>query len=983
VPDGAGEANFLDSPRPLSQSTRRMRAQRLVWLGGTLALASAAWVAEGCNQGVTPSQSLDGGVDSPAPRHDATASHDAIDFDVTLLDGDGAPPPPLEDSPPALIPVDIRVNAVSAPILFDTLRGMVWTANGDVGSVSFVGVDQGAQRLLDEIPVGSDIRSIALSPDDAVLAAVDRVGGFVALLDAQSRTLLRRIPVGSHPRSAVWDATDPRWLYVTVEDLGAVAVIDRTLGVLSKTIPVGRIPAGLAVSGSRPELYVTHRIDSEVTRVSLTSDSVLNNVPLADQPAATPPTVPQGMPFSFDAIAWATDNTTMWVTHELLAPTHPFQFQETLFPAISVVDFSGTGEEVQTDPNDPNGVVAGRKLLFGAIDLLDTSNNVVIVSDPCGVAFHPNGQAAYALACASDDILTFDLTQGIAVSILRNLPGSHPVGLALDETGARAFVLSDQSKTLVTLDLAGGALLGNVSVIDGPLVIAKDTVDTELRAGLTAFYSADSSGTGLTTTGNNWISCQGCHLDGFESQTLRLFESARVVDQADNAQIGHTGLKDLFSTAPTPTSPSFDPHDILVALEEQGGLSPDRTGQNRAGAIDASAPTDAAAILASELARVVARDLPIGPSWLLPQTDAGPNAEDDTAVCGSCHTAEYAAWKTSVHAHAAEDKMVSFCVGTENGVVGAPFTRVCAGCHDPVNARLGDTTFASPRGVTCLGCHEVTRPIRAGGNADLDVLTQDWAVDHKAQAQASLATLETPEFCAGCHEQFVPGTGLGSITTYNEWNAGRYANAAMPTTCVDCHMTPTNGVSDHSFPGGNVYLSTLYGETDLAKAETDNLTLAMRLSAARGDGGGVDVTVTNYASGHSFPTGVTDIVEAWVELQAVDASGNELASYGGPNDAGVLPPTAARFGTDLANADGGLLLEHQLSLAQAISFDRRVPPGGSVVVTVMPPATLPAGATGLEAVLYYHNVRTTYFQAATGSSTASVAPVRMARAPVP
>jgi len=956
-----------------------------------LASVVAAGAVEGCSSG-SPGSPGDAGRTDAAAR-DARAdtgvrdagTRDASSSDSSTADADAGPLPPLETAPPKPIPAAKQVDATSTPIVYDPVRGLVWTANGDIGTVSYVGIDHGAQRVVQEIAIGKDIRSVALSPDGVWLAAVDRQAGTVALVDAATRVVRRTIPVGTHPRSAVWNAADPRWLYVTLEDAGAVAVIDRTAGVLSQTVPVGRIPGGLAVSRLRPDLYVTHRIDQQVTTVSLTSMSVLGNVTLADQPAATPLTVPQGRPFAFDSVAWTVDGNTMWVPHELLAPTHPFQFTMTLFPAISVIDYSGQGQEVQTDPNDQGGVIAGRKLLFGAINLLDQTSNVAIVSQPCSVTMHPNAQVAYALACASDDFLTFDLTQGIAVSLLRNLPGSHPVGMALDTAGARAFVLSDESQTLVTLDLAGGSLLGEATIIDGPLkLVANDPVDPQLRAGLTAFFSADSSQGSLTTTGNNWISCGGCHLDGFGSPTLRLFESSLVVDETVNAQIGHSGLTDLFSTAPTPTSPAFDPHDILVALEEQGGLSPDRTGANRAGAIDASAPTDAAATMASQMARVIQRDLPIGPSWLLPKSDAGPVEANDTAYCGKCHAKEYAAWQTSVHANAANDSMVSFCRTTEQSIVGPQVSRLCAGCHDPVNARALDTTFTSPKGVTCLGCHEVTRPIRAGGNADLEAVSQDWTVDHATSAHAALATLRTPEFCAGCHEQFVPGNGLSSITTYNEWSAGPFANAATPTTCVGCHMTTTNGVADHSMPGGNVYLSTLVGDTTLSHAQNANLQAVMRLTPVKNADGTVTVTLHNSGSAHAFPTGVTDIVEAWVELDAVTASGTVVMSYGGPDPTtGILPSTAARLGTDIADVQGNLLYRHELSEAFSVPFDRRVPPGGSVDVTLTAPASLPAGATQLEAVLFYRNVRTTYYQRATGSTTASVTPVEMAHAVVP
>ena len=169
---------------------------------------------------------------------------------------------PLEDSPPALISPGKRRDASSSPIVFDRERGGVWTANGDVGTISYVEV--GTPKPVQEVRVGKALTSIALSPDARWIAVVDRSGAAVALVDAESRILKRTIALGTHPRAAVWDAWDPRWLYVSLEDDGAIAVIDRTRGVLVKTITVGRIPAGLGVSRLRHELSVLHRIDAKV-----------------------------------------------------------------------------------------------------------------------------------------------------------------------------------------------------------------------------------------------------------------------------------------------------------------------------------------------------------------------------------------------------------------------------------------------------------------------------------------------------------------------------------------------------------------------------------------------------------------------------------------------------------------------------------------------------------------------------------------------
>jgi hypothetical protein len=301
--------------------------------------------------------------------------------------------------------------------------------------------------------------------------------------------------------------------------------------------------------------------------------------------------------------------------------------------------------------------------------------------------------------------------------------------------------------------------------------------------------------------------------------------------------------------------------------------------------------------------------------------------------------------------------------------------------------RLGDTSLTNPRGVTCLGCHDVDREIRAGGNGDLQATTHsDWTTDHKARAQASLATLTQPEFCGGCHQQFVPGAGLVALSTLTEYQGGPYS--AVGERCVDCHMRPvlaTDGSgtyhTDHRFPGGNLYLGQTLGDSTLVAEQLLNLQHFAKLAPVR-VAGGVLVTVTTVA-GHSFPTGVADVREAWVEVQALDASGDVLARYGGPDDSGLIPPTAARLGRDLADSKGNILYDHQLSLTTRIPFDVRVPPGEAQALFVPVPDALPPGTASLAAVLYYRNVRTTYFRDATGDAGAIPPTTALATEPVP
>jgi DNA-binding beta-propeller fold protein YncE len=893
-------------------------------------------------------------------------------FPSAVLPPDDAGPTedggPLEPSPPAIIAPGKRVNASSSPVVFDALRGGVWTANGDVGTVSYV--DPDTRALVQEIPVGTDITSVALSPDGAWLAAVDRAGGSVTLLDAEARVVRRTIPLGSHPRSCVWDPANPRWLYVVVEDDGTLDVVDRTLGQIADTIPVGRLPSGLAVSATQTEVYVTHRIDGDVTVVDLGTRTVGAHVALANEPF-TADTVPNGMPLGFESLALTPDGRRAWIPHELLAPTQPIVFNETLFPAISVIDLDAQAE-VQTNPNAIGGAIDGRKNLFDAINIPGPDGQPDVFSQLCAVAIHPNSYVAWALACASEDLLVFGVNQGIAVDALRNIPGDHPAGLTLDDTGQRVFVLSDQSHTLETFDTDDGNLVGHTRLYGTPIpVVGKDPVDPQLRAGLTLFFRANPLKGTLTTTKDDWMSCGGCHLDGFGSPNLRLFESLQPHDPASDAQVGHIGLVDLFSTTPAPTAPTFNPHDILVAVTDQGGLVP--TGGDGGGVVTPNAPTADATTMAQQLAAVVARDLPLQPTWTK-EVGGLPNLAWDTEFCGGCHAAEYAAWKVSVHAQASVDPMVTYCVGVEEGVAGPQFGRLCAGCHDPVGARTGDYSFQSKRGVTCIGCHDVELPLQVGGNAGLQATPHDWATDHKAWALASLEKLRQPTFCGGCHEQFVPGTGLSAISTSNEYSAGPYAGQ---TLCVDCHMPKTEGVADHRAAGGNVYLGQMSGDSTLLQQQTTHVKSVLTVDA-QSVAGGVLVTLRNTGAGHDFPTGVTDIKQAWVQIEAKDASGNVVATYGGL-EGGVLPQSAARLGIDFAQADGTVLLRHELTQATRVPFDVRIPPGEAQALFVPVP---PQPGTTLDAVVVFGVVRATYYRFAVGDPGATAPTIEMARTAV-
>jgi hypothetical protein len=185
------------------------------------------------------------------------------------------------------------------------------------------------------------------------------------------------------------------------------------------------------------------------------------------------------------------------------------------------------------------------------------------------------------------------------------------------------------------------------------------------------------------------------------------------------------------------------------------------------------------------------------------------------------------------------------------------------------------------------------------------------------------------------------------------------------------------GLRDHSAAGGNVYVAQQFGEQDFATTVSKRLSSAIQLRAYFDVD--VHVTVMNVGAGHAFPTGVTDIREPWVELQALDMTGKVVGRYGGPDSTGLIPPNAARLGMDIAAADGTILYHHELTDTTRIPFARFVPAQGSIDVRVPIQGQLPGSFVELDAVLQYRNVRTQYYRAASGDANGHAPDVEVAR----
>ncbi len=200
-----------------------------------------------------------------------------------------------------------------------------------------------------------------------------------------------------------------------------------------------------------------------------------------------------------------------------------------------------------------------------------------------------------------------------------------------------------------------------------------------------------------------------------------------------------------------------------------------------------------------------------------------------SASCGTagCHEQVVAEWQPSAHRFAAMNPPFVAVQQAFAAERGAPETRYCGGCHDPISLFAGakdlsyggaaGAALSAPgveEGVSCAACHSIAE-VDVRGNGDYLVVPprrylgeggargSRWLTNFliRAYPRQHLAdydrnVLRTPELCGACHKQFIPealnrfGVSEGQ-NQYDEWRRSpwhRERSEADELACRDCHM---------------------------------------------------------------------------------------------------------------------------------------------------------------------------------------------------
>ncbi|GAA3922920.1 hypothetical protein GCM10022277_18550 [Litoribacillus peritrichatus] len=875
----------------------------------------------------------------------------------------------------------------SASLVFSADQSRLYSANFDGGSVSVI--DRALGALLNEVVIGRDIRRIALgldsdNADKIRILATDYLSDQLILLEgtrqgAPTLKEIERIDVPSRPFGVVFDERHQQF-YVTSFERDKLLVVSFD-GDIIQELATASTPRGLALTDDG-RLLVTHALTGEISvyDVAQAIPQLIKTIQLEDTPFDEKQTTPQGKPRLLDNIAIAPDGKTAWLPHLLWSFGHDFQFQSTVFPAVSIIDLTPGNEHERVDE---------RKQLFKQINVVESGNKTRIVSNPHDITFTEDGNKVIVTLAGSEDLMVFDLSRGQGrkvnkkrhrrkkfqggakvTQIYRNVPGNNPKGLVV--VGRDLYVQNAMSLNLVKLDIGKPGPFSKVKLAEAEFarLVHQDPLSPQMRLGKTLFNNANEADyPGLSMAGDFWMSCNSCHLDGFNFTNRQLMEDGKK-DRFDNAVTGHVDTHKMIAGDPVVAY-------LDIIQKTQGGMPGVSLDQP---------PLDAVKMMTALNEYVRApENLPYLSTWLRLDDDkryTHPEEWINSAKCGDCHTTIYDQWADSNHGMNMDHPFYRFHEDVAAKEEGEEFRVLCRGCHAPqaiINKTSGAFTdygdmyeqqgaslkhalasnqAVNERGTGCLFCHRITKAENAGGNTDLTVNLKDrqqyvfedvanpvtqWMADRQinAQPQAHKDSYSNPDlyqsslYCATCHNEFTTGMGANINDNFGEWLASPFNRPDDPSqhkTCIDCHMTPdaTNftavagqstddgptkaNMRSHHFAGGNYYFTGMRNP-EHKKLSIDILKTALTLDVEK-EGDQFIAKVTNQNSGHDMPGGARR--QVWLEVIATDAAGKRVFESGVMKN-GVIPSGSRRFikiGVDKEGVPVGLRFWRYVKIGQ-------------------------------------------------------------------
>ena len=366
------------------------------------------------------------------------------------------------------------------------------------GTDELLALDARSGAILRRVPVGSHPKGLSISPDGKRLYVVNSWSDTVSLVDAGSLEVLRTLPAGFEPTSAIADRSE-RTLYVANRISSDISVIDMASGAETRRLLAGRGASYLAESPDGARIYSTH---------------IYPNI----GEFRTPP---------------QSEITVIDAAKQMIVDRYPLRNAAGVFHmAISRDGRLGMAAEMRPKNLIPlahveHGWVIGNGIaLFGA----DIDNDVLQIpideldryyTPPFGIAIAPDKSVAYVSTTGSDSVTVIDIPKMLAFvrslspaarrTVANDLSASAnyvaariPVG-----TAPKGATLSPDAKSLYVANWTGDT----ISVIDTAtrrvthtFALGAPTELTPQRRGERLFFSARFAF-------HQHFGCANCHIE--------------------------------------------------------------------------------------------------------------------------------------------------------------------------------------------------------------------------------------------------------------------------------------------------------------------------------------------------------------------------------------------------------------------------------------------------------------------------------------
>ena len=468
----------------------------------TIAAGLVLLLIAGCGGG--------GGSDASAPPAGAAApTPPAVAADT---------PPAANQEPPAVPgpvtqpPAAAALAAASSSIIHEKGIGgsRIWIVNQDNDSVSVI--DGASFRLIAEVAVGGNPRSLALSPDGKIWVT-NRSSATISVVDGTRLALERTIalPRASQPFGIVFSPLDGS-PWVVLEALGQVNRLDRISGAIVASIAVGANARHLSMPASGKQMLVSRFISpplpgesgaaptsrtggtahgGEVLVIDPVAMSVVKTIVLAVSERSDSSLGARGVPNYLGAAAVAPDGLSAWV------PSKQDNVMRGALRDGLPLDFQSTVRAISSR------IILGDRLVEDKALRIDHDNSGVASA----AAFHPSGAYLFVALQTSRHVAVVDPTSGR--EMFRFVSGLAPQGLAVSDDGRRLFVDNFMERTLTVFDLTRLATDGRITLLATvPVVTAEKLTPTVLK-GKQFFYDALDA----RLARDAYLSCASCHAD--------------------------------------------------------------------------------------------------------------------------------------------------------------------------------------------------------------------------------------------------------------------------------------------------------------------------------------------------------------------------------------------------------------------------------------------------------------------------------------